>query len=63
MIGKRKKKRDEIKKNLREKLDYKMKSENFFSLFYCSGAISISKPSKSSVIGIWQPNLELSFTW
>lgn len=29
---------------------------------YCSGAISISKPSKSSVIGIWQPSLELSFT-
>ena len=28
MFGKRKKKRDEIKKNLREKLDYKMKSEN-----------------------------------
>ena len=28
LFGKRKKKRDEIKKNLREKLDYKMKSEN-----------------------------------
>ena len=27
MFGKRKKKRDEIKKKLREKLDYKMKSE------------------------------------
>ena len=27
MFGKRKKKRDEIKKNLREKLDYKMKRE------------------------------------
>ena len=28
MFGKRKKKRDEIKKNLREKLDYTLHSEN-----------------------------------
>ena len=28
MFGKRKKKRDEIRKKLREKLEYKMKSEN-----------------------------------